>query len=65
MPNAPHSFERTMRARSSLFTALEDFCDKPNEARTADLLARIHEYRDAVQANVLPLPHVLRKDTYR
>lgn len=54
-----------IRARAGLQVALDEFLEQPNEARTADLLARIHEYRDAVQANVLPLPHVLRKDNNR
>lgn len=64
MASEPHPVEHTLRVRAALRTSLDDFLDAPlSEAREADLIARIHSYRDAVRANVLTLPRATYRNT--
>lgn len=60
MANAPHPIEKTLRVQSDLHISLSQFLEEPSAARSADLIARIHGYRRAVEANLLALPRVLR-----
>ncbi|KAA0230369.1 hypothetical protein EDM76_11360 [bacterium] len=57
-----YPIEKTIRVADALRQSLEQFIESPlSEAREADVVARMAEYRDAVRAGLLVLPRVIRR----
>lgn len=59
---SPHPIEHTLRVQSALHVSLSRFLEDPNAARSADLIARVHDYSRAVEAGLLTLPRVIHHD---
>jgi len=57
-----YPIEKTIRTADALRQSLEQFIESPlSEAREADVITRMAEYRDAVRAGLLVLPRVIHR----